>query len=47
MLAINVRHSENFLGDLNAQIGSVMIAARRMYALLERYGPERLAALCH
>src|SRR5262249_61110730 len=42
MLAINVRHSENFLGDLNAQIGSVMIAARRMHALLERYGPERL-----
>ncbi|MGE3540153.1 MAG: hydantoinase B/oxoprolinase family protein [Candidatus Tectimicrobiota bacterium] len=42
MLSVNVRHPENFLGDLNAQIGSVMIAARRIQALLERYGPERL-----
>lgn len=42
MLAANVRHPENFLGDLNAQIGSVMIAARRIRALLERYGAERL-----
>jgi len=42
MLSINVRHPENFLGDLNAQIGSVMIAARRIHALLERYGAERL-----
>jgi 5-oxoprolinase (ATP-hydrolysing) len=42
MLAANVRHPENFLGDLNAQIGSVMIAARRTHELLGRYGPERL-----
>lgn len=42
MLSINVRHPENFLGDLNAQIGSVMIAARRIQSLLERYGPARL-----
>lgn len=42
MMSINVRHPENFLGDLNAQIGSVMVAARRVQALLERYGPERL-----
>lgn len=42
MLSINVRHPENFLGDLNAQIGSVTIAARRTHALLERYGPTRL-----
>lgn len=42
MMSINVRHPENFLGDLNAQIGSVMVAARRAQALLERYGPERL-----
>lgn len=42
MLAVNVRHSENFLGDLNAQIGSVMIAAQRLQALLHRYGRERL-----
>ena len=43
MLAVNVRHSENFLGDLNAQIGSVEIAARRVTALLAVYGPTRLA----
>jgi N-methylhydantoinase A/oxoprolinase/acetone carboxylase beta subunit/N-methylhydantoinase B/oxoprolinase/acetone carboxylase alpha subunit len=42
MLSANVRHPENFLGDLNAQIGSVMIAARRMQELLARYGPTRL-----
>ena len=42
MLAANVRHSENFLGDLNAQIGSVMIAAQRIGSLLDSYGPDRL-----
>jgi N-methylhydantoinase A/oxoprolinase/acetone carboxylase beta subunit/N-methylhydantoinase B/oxoprolinase/acetone carboxylase alpha subunit len=42
MLSANVRHPENFLGDLNAQIGSVMIAARRIQELLARYGPARL-----
>ena len=44
MLAANVRQSENFLGDLNAQIGSVMIAAQRIEALLESYGPPKLLA---
>ena len=44
MIAANVRQSENFLGDLNAQIGSVMIAEQRIQALLESYGPERLTA---
>ncbi len=43
MLAANVRHSNSFLGDMNAQIGSVMIAARRMSSLLQEYGPELLA----
>ena len=42
MLSANVRQPENFLGDLNAQIGSVMIAAQRIQALLESYGPDRL-----
>ncbi len=42
MLAANVRHPENFLGDLNAQIGSVTVAAQRIQELLERYGPVRL-----
>ena len=44
MIAANVRQSENFLGDLNAQIGSVMIAEQRIQAVLESYGPERLTA---
>ncbi len=38
MLAVNVRHAENFSGDLHAQIGSVQIAARRLQALLDDYG---------
>jgi 5-oxoprolinase (ATP-hydrolysing) len=44
MLAANVRQPENFLGDLNAQIGSTMIAAQRIAELLESYGSERLLA---
>ena len=44
MLSANVRHPENFLGDLNAQIGSVSIAAKRIDALLDSYGPDRLMA---
>ena len=42
MLAVNVRHSENFLGDLNAQIGSVEIAARRLIALMNDYSTNGL-----
>ena len=42
MMSANVRQSENFLGDLNAQIGSVMLAARRIGDLLAEYGPDRL-----
>ncbi|MCH7713723.1 MAG: hydantoinase B/oxoprolinase family protein [Chloroflexi bacterium] len=42
MLSANVRHPENFLGDLNAQIGSVMIATQRVQELLQSYGEERL-----
>ena len=45
MLSANVRHPENFLGDLNAQIGSVMIAAQRVRELLDIYGAERLGAI--
>ena len=44
MLSANVRQPENFLGDLNAQIGSVMIAAQRIGELLESYGADRLLA---
>jgi 5-oxoprolinase (ATP-hydrolysing) len=42
MMAANVRHPENFLGDLNAQIGSVEVAARRITELMHAYGAERL-----
>ena len=45
MLSANVRQSENFLGDLNAQIGSVMLAARRIQDLLAEYGPDRLVSV--
>ena len=45
MLSANVRQSENFLGDLNAQIGSVMLAAQRIEALLADYGADRLMAV--
>ena len=45
MMAANVRQSENFLGDLNAQIGSVMLAARRIEDLLAEYGTDRLMAV--
>ena len=44
MLSANVRQPENFLGDLNAQIGSVMIAVQRIGGLLDSYGPDRLLA---
>jgi len=42
MLAANVRHPENFLGDLNAAIGSCEVAARRILDLVRAYGEERL-----
>ncbi len=45
MLSANVRQPENFLGDLNAQIGSVMLAAQRIESLLEDYGPDRLMSV--
>ena len=45
MMSANVRQSENFLGDLNAQIGSVMLAAQRIQSLLADYGADRLMAV--
>ena len=45
MLSANVRQPENFLGDLNAQIGSVMLAARRIESLVNAYGPDRLMSV--
>jgi len=45
LLSANVRHPKNFIGDLNAQIGSVNIAAQRIISLLEDYGPVRLKVI--
>ena len=45
MLSANVRLPENFLGDLNAQIGSVSTAERRMLELLDHYDVETLMAV--
>ena len=45
MMAANVRYPKNFLGDLNAQIGSILTAERRIRELVEHYGSERLARI--
>ena len=45
MLSANVRLPENFLGDLNAQIGSVSTAERRILELLEHYDVDTLLAV--
>ena len=42
MLSANVRQSENFQGDLNTQVGSLMLAAQRIEALLADYRTDRL-----
>lgn len=38
MVAVNVRHEAEFLGDLRAMIGSARIGERRVQDLLEEYG---------
>ncbi len=45
MMAANVRYPKNFLGDLNAQIGSVLTAERRIRELSDHYGPDRLTRI--
>jgi N-methylhydantoinase B len=45
MLSANVRLPENFLGDLNAQIGSVSTAERRILELLDHYDVDTLLAV--
>ena len=45
MMAANVRYPKNFIGDLNAQIGSVLTAERRIRELADHYGAERLARI--
>ena len=45
MMAANVRYPKNFLGDLNAQIGSILTAERRIRELIDHYGAERLTRI--
>ena len=40
MVATNVRHADDFLGDLRAMIGSARVGERRVCELLEEYGAE-------
>ena len=45
MMSANVRYPKNFLGDLNAQIGSVLTAERRIRELVGHYGADRLTGI--
>ena len=45
MMSANVRYPKNFLGDLNAQIGSVLTAERRIRELIDHYGSEPLTRI--
>ena len=45
MMSANVRYPKNFLGDLNAQIGSVLTAERRVRELAGHYGSDRLTRI--
>ncbi|MCE2456365.1 MAG: hydantoinase B/oxoprolinase family protein [Dehalococcoidia bacterium] len=45
MMAANVRTPKNFLGDLNAQIGSVLTAERRIRELVDHYGVDNLTRI--
>ena len=40
MIATNVRHPDDFLGDLRAMIGSARVGERRVLQLLDEYGTE-------
>jgi N-methylhydantoinase B len=40
MLTTNVRHPRDFMGDLNAMIGSARVGGRRLQALLDQEGPK-------
>ncbi|HEU5319779.1 MAG TPA: hydantoinase B/oxoprolinase family protein, partial [Methylomirabilota bacterium] len=44
MLATNVRHPHDFLGDLRAMIGSARVGERRLLALCEDYGAPAVVA---
>src|SRR5205809_1048101 len=40
MVATNVRHPDDFLGDLRAMLGSARVGERRLLKLVEEYGIE-------
>jgi len=42
MVATNVRHSRDFLGDLRASMGSARLGERRVLRLVEEYGVDGL-----
>lgn len=42
MIATNVRHQRDFLGDLGAMVGSVRTGERRLLKLISEYGVERI-----
>jgi N-methylhydantoinase B len=42
MLATNVRHARDFLGDLRAMIGSARLGERRLLRLVDEYGQATL-----
>src|SRR6266508_3844780 len=41
MIATNVRHPRDFLGDLRAMMGSARVGERRLLKLVDEYGIER------
>jgi N-methylhydantoinase B len=47
MLRLNVRLPDVFMGDLNAQIASCRIGARRLVSLAEQYGDNYLSSVCN
>jgi N-methylhydantoinase B len=44
MIATNVRHPRDFLGDLRAMIGSARVGERRLLKLVDEYGVETVTA---
>ena len=44
MLATNVRHARDFLGDLRAMMGSARLGERRLLRLVDEYGEDTLTA---
>lgn len=44
MIATNVRHPRDFLGDLRAMIGSARVGERRLLKLVDEYGVEKVTA---